>query len=509
MRGISMQFPGVKALDNVNFSAQPGELLALMGENGAGKSTLMKILSGVYPHPSYEGQIFIDGEEQKFKSTKDARKRGVAIIHQELNLFPELSVAENMFLTMEPLTLKALGVIDERARDRMARRWLRDIGIEMDVQQPLKELSVGNQQLIEILRALATNANILIFDEPTSALSLTESETLFRILGELKARGHTLIYISHRMEEVFRLADRIVVLRDGQSVGGANAAELTPDKVVQLMVGRAVTDLYPKRQPQSGEEAFRVEGLNVKPVDSHGPSVKNVQFAVKAGEILGIAGLVGSGRTELISGIFGAISRRRITKNVWVNGKKTHIYTPHDAIDRGVALVTEDRKLTGLVLDRSVEENMTLAALPRISPFNVVDKHQSRGLVRDYIKKLRIKTPNRHVEVRTLSGGNQQKIVLAKWLAIGPRVLFLDEPTRGIDVGARQEIYSLISLLAEQGVAIVMVSSDLPEVLGMSDRVMVMRDGAVAGILERSEASQDSVMRLAAGVETNVQEKLI
>ncbi len=507
MRGISMSFPGVKALDNVNFTAQPGELLALMGENGAGKSTLMKILSGVIPYPSYEGQIFVDGSERRFSSTKDARDCGIAIIHQELNLFPELSVAENMFLGMEPLSFKALGLIDERARDRQARRWLRDVGIEIEVRQPVKDLSVGNQQLIEILRALATNANILIFDEPTSSLSLTESETLFRILGELKARGHTLIYISHRMEEVFRLADRIVVLRDGQSVGTGLSSELNPDKVVNMMVGRDVKELYPKRSPKTGGEAFRVESLNVKPVDAHGPSVKNVSFSVKSGEIFGIAGLVGSGRTELISAIFGALPRRRIKGHIWVNGKKTHIYSPHDAIDRGVALVTEDRKLTGLILDRSVEENMTLAALPRISPFNVIDKHRSRGMVRDYIKKLRIKTPNAQVEVRTLSGGNQQKIVLAKWLAVGPRVLFLDEPTRGIDVGARQEIYSLISLLADEGVAIVMVSSDLPEVLGMSDRVMVMRDGSAAGILERSEASQDSVMRLAAGVNGREQEK--
>ncbi len=503
MRGISMQFPGVKALDNVNFMARPGELLALMGENGAGKSTLMKVLSGVIPHPAYQGQIFVDGQEQTFRSTKDARNHGIAIIHQELNLFDELSVSENMFLTMEPLSFAPLGIIDERARDRQARRWLRDVGVDIDVRQQVKELSTGNQQLIEILRALATKANILIFDEPTSSLSLTESETLFRILGELKARGHTLIYISHRMEEVFRLADRIVILRDGQSVGEGNKEDLNPEKVVSLMVGRAVTELYPKRTPKPGPEAFKVEDLNVRSSVAQGTAVKKVSFTVRSGEILGIAGLVGSGRTELISAIFGATPRNRITGHVWVNGKKTHIYSPHDAIDRGMALVTEDRKLTGLVLDRSVEENMTLAALPRISPFNVVDRFRSKNLVKDYIQKLHIKTPNSQVEVRTLSGGNQQKIVLAKWLAVGPRVLFLDEPTRGIDVGARQEIYSLISLLADEGVAIVMVSSDLPEVLGMSDRVLVMREGAVAGILPRAEATQDTVMRLAAGIKNN------
>lgn len=500
MRDISMQFPGVKALQGVNFKARPGEILALMGENGAGKSTLMKILSGVIPHPQYSGQIFLDEKEQKFRSTRDARNRGIAIIHQELNLFPELSVAENMFLTMEPLRNPALGIIDEKARDRQARRWLRDIGVDVDVQMAVKELSVGNQQLVEILRALATNANVLIFDEPTSALSLSESETLFRILGELRGRGHTIVYISHRMEEVFRLADRIVVLRDGKSVGEAKATELSPEHVVTMMVGRPIQDLYPKREPQPGPEAFRVSELSIRSKGAHGTPVSNVAFTVHAGEILGIAGLVGSGRTELISGIFGAIPYKQRTGHLWVNGKKTHIYSPHDAIDRGLALVTEDRKLTGLILDRSVEENMTLAALPRISPFNVVDKRKSSGMVQDYIEKLRIKTPNASVAVKTLSGGNQQKIVLAKWLAIGPRVLFLDEPTRGIDVGARQEIYALISLLAKQGVAIVMVSSDLPEVLGMSDRVLVMREGSVAGILDKKEASQDAVMRLAAGV---------
>lgn len=500
MRDISMQFPGVKALQGVNFKARPGEILALMGENGAGKSTLMKILSGVIPNPQYSGQIFLDEKEQKFRSTRDARNRGIAIIHQELNLFPELSVAENMFLTMEPLRNKQLGIIDEKARDRQARRWLRDIGVDVDVQMPVKELSVGNQQLVEILRALATNANVLIFDEPTSALSLSESETLFRILGELRGRGHTIVYISHRMEEVFRLADRIVVLRDGKSVGEAKATELSPDHVVTMMVGRPIQDLYPTREAQPGPEAFRVSELSIRSKGAHGTPVSNVSFTVHAGEILGIAGLVGSGRTELISGIFGAIPYKHRSGHLWVNGKKTHIYTPHDAIDRGLALVTEDRKLTGLILDRSVEENMTLAALPRISPFNVVDKRKSSGMVQDYIEKLRIKTPNASVAVKTLSGGNQQKIVLAKWLAIGPRVLFLDEPTRGIDVGARQEIYALISLLAKQGVAIVMVSSDLPEVLGMSDRVLVMREGSVAGILDKKEASQDAVMRLAAGV---------
>ncbi len=503
MRGISMQFPGVKALSGVHFSARPGEILALMGENGAGKSTLMKILSGVIPYPEFQGEIRVSDRVCQFKTTKDARAAGIAIIHQELNLFPELSVAENMFLTMEPVVGGPLCIVDERHRDRKARRWLKDVGIEMDVTRPLREFSVGVQQLIEILRALATDANVLIFDEPTSALSLAESETLFRILGELRARGHTIIYISHRMEEVFRLADRIVVLRDGQSVLERKKGEITPDEVVSAMVGRSIQDLYPKRGPlpAGAEEAFRVQNLSVRPRNPGQPDVRDVDFMVRSGEILGIAGLVGSGRTELISAIFGALPRSRVKKDVFVAGRKTHIDSPADAIDRGVALVTEDRKLTGLLLNRSVEENMVLAALPRISPLNVINRNKADSMVQDYIQRLRIKTPSPKVEVRTLSGGNQQKIVLAKWLAIGPRVLFLDEPTRGIDVGSRQEIYQLIDLLAREGVAIVMVSSDLPEVLGLSDRVLVMRGGRAAGVLNRSEANQESVMKLAAGVE--------
>lgn len=495
-----MVFPGVKALDGVNFEARPGEILALMGENGAGKSTLMKVLSGVIPSPRYQGQIFLDGKEQRYKSTMQAREAGVAIIHQELNMFPDLSVSENMFLTMEPLHLKALGIIDERTRDQLARDRLRDIGVNINVNRPLSDLSVGNQQLVEILRALATNANVLIFDEPTSALTHQESETLFRILGELRTQGKTIIYISHRMEEVFRLADRIVVLRDGQSVGGGTAQELNSQKVITLMVGRNITELYPKRSSHAGKEVLKVESLNVSPVGKSDPHVNNVSFEVHAGEILGIAGLVGSGRSELISALFGALAPKRVTANVWINGKKVAVRSPAEAIHAGLALVTEDRKESGLVLDRSVEENLALAAIKQLSPHFSMDRHKTHTLVVDYIKKLRIKTSSSKVEVRTLSGGNQQKIVLAKWLATNPKVLFLDEPTRGIDVGARQEIYSLIDMLAAQGMAIVMVSSDLPEVLGMSDRVLVMRDGQKMGILDRAQANQESVMRLAAGV---------
>ncbi len=499
MKGIVKQFPGVRALNDVNFEARPGEILALMGENGAGKSTLMKVLSGVIPDGAFDGAMSLDGQDLKFKSTLDARAHGIAIIHQELNLFGDMTVAENMFLTMEPTKWGPFKVIDRVMRDRKARRWFGDIGIEMDVRQPLGALSVGQQQLIEILRALATQAHVLILDEPTSALSMTESETLFRILLDLKSRGHTIIYISHRMEEVFRLADRIVVLRDGKSVGGGLRSELTPDKVVTMMVGREIHDLYPKRSPQLGPEAFRVEHLSVKPAGPQAPLVQDVSFTVHAGEILGIAGLVGSGRTELLGGIFGALSSGRVTKSVFVNGKKTHIDSPQDAIDRGLALVTEDRKVSGLVLDRSVAENMTLAALPRISPFLVVNRYKAKTMVREYVDRLRIKTPNTEAEVRTLSGGNQQKIVLAKWLALGPRVIFLDEPTRGIDVGARQEIYQLIDFLAREGVAVVMVSSDLPEVLSMSDRVLVMRQGRLAGQLNKGDAKPERVMALASG----------
>jgi ABC-type sugar transport system ATPase subunit len=494
MTAIGMQFPGVRALDGVDLEARPGELLALMGENGAGKSTLMKILSGVIPHPDYEGQVVLDGVAQAYNGTRAAQAAGVAIIHQELNLFPHLSVAENLFLGQEPL--KGWGPftsIDAIERDRRAQDFLKTSGLgqSWDVRRPLGELSTGQRQLVEIARALLMDAQVLVFDEPTSSLSHGESETLFSILGELRARGKTLLYISHRMEEVFRLADRIAVLRDGKSVWQKPRLECSEESVVAAMVGRPLDQIHPENKRKPG--AVRLELKNLKTDKLH-----DISFSVRAGEVLGVAGLVGSGRSDVLHALFGSLPSQ---KQVFMEGVELSIESPADAIRAGLAFVTEDRKHDGLLLGRGVDENIELAALPRhSSKMGTLDDAALNELDATYQKKLRIKVSRLDVEVGTLSGGNQQKVVLAKWLALGPRVLLLDEPTRGIDVGARQEIYLLIEELARQGLAIVLVSSDLPEVLGMSDRVLVMRRGAVAGCLDRADANQESVMRLAAGV---------
>lgn len=503
MRGIGKSFPGVRALDRVDFSARPGEILALMGENGAGKSTLMKVLSGVIPFGTFDGELLLDSKLMQFKSTTDARCAGIAIIHQELNLFGDMSVADNLLLGLEPLRVSALSVVDGVEQLAKAREALRNVGLEdLDLNCPVNSLSVGQQQLIEIARAMATGARVLIFDEPTSALSAAESQKLFSILKDLKSRGHTLIYISHRMEEVFQLADSIVVLRDGRSVGELPRSRAVPDDVIRMMVGRDLKDLYPRRPPlqATAREVLRVENLTVKARSPQDVSVNNVSFSVRAGEILGLAGLVGSGRSEVLGALFGALTPSRVSGQVYLEGKQVHIRQPRDAISCGMAFVTEDRKATGLLLERNIDENMLLAAVPSLSAHFVMDDVAGDLLVRDYFKRLRIKAPSSKVEVRTLSGGNQQKIVLAKWLALNPKVVFLDEPTRGIDVGARQEIYQFIAEIADSGAAVVIVSSDLPEVLGLSDRVLVMRDGHGAGLLERREANQQSVMSLAAGV---------
>jgi ABC-type sugar transport system ATPase subunit len=492
MRGIGKQFPGVRALDGVNLEAQPGELLALMGENGAGKSTLMKILSGVIPHPDYEGEVVIDGKVQTYGGTREAQAAGVAIIHQELNLFPHLSVAENLFLGHEPLR-GPLRAIDTIERDRMARDFLAKSGLgqSWDVRRPLGELSTGQRQLVEIARALLMDAQVLVFDEPTSSLSHGESETLFSILNELRSRGKTLLYISHRMDEVFRLANRITVLRDGKSVWQKPRAECTEESVVAAMVGRPLDQIYPENKRSPGAVRLELKGLSTD-------KLNDISFFVRAGEVLGVAGLVGSGRSDVLHALFGSLPSK---KQLSIDGQPVSIESPSEAIRAGLAFVTEDRKHDGLLLGRGVDENIDLAALPaHSSVMGALDADALNGLNAAYQKKLRIKVSRLDVEVGTLSGGNQQKVVLAKWLALEPRVLLLDEPTRGIDVGARQEIYLLIEELARKGLAIVLVSSDLPEVLGMSDRVLVMKRGAVAGCLERAEANQESIMRLAAGV---------
>lgn len=501
MRDIRMAFPGVVALDGVALVIQGGETLALMGENGAGKSTLMKILSGVIPHPGYGGSLWIDSKEVKFRSPLDARKAGVAIIHQELNQFPEMTIAENLLLTTEPLASRGLKAISQREALKCATRMLETVGLNIDPNNVLGGLSVGTRQLIEIARALAFDARVLVLDEPTSALSQPESERLFVIMSQLKKAGKALVYISHRMEEVSRLADRVLVLRDGKSVGEGSCSKLSPAQIISWMVGRKIEDLYPKKLGRISREILRVENLALDPAKGAPRRMVDVSFSVHSGEILGIGGLVGSGRTEVLGALFGAYPEKSITGQIHIDGRKVRPFrTPRDAVAQGMGWLTEDRKGTGLCLDHSVSENLTLAALPLYSPQGLVRWRAIRRLVSEQIRTFRVRVSSPDFEVRTLSGGNQQKVVLSKWLATQPKILLLDEPTRGIDVGSRQEIYQTIRSLADSGLAILMVSSDLPELLGLCDRILVMREGETRGVIDGRDATQESVMRLASGI---------
>ena len=497
MRHITKTFPGVRALDGVTFDLRRGELHALVGENGAGKSTLMKILGGVYPYPEYGGDILIDGEVRRFGGVREAEAAGIAVIYQELSLVKEMSVAENIFLGREP---RRFGVIRWQEVQRRARRLLDDLRLDINPNTPVRNLGIGQQQLVEIAKSLTEEARrILVLDEPTAALTETEVETLFGILDRLRARGVGMIYISHKLDEVFRMSDRITVLRDGRTVGTELTKRLDEAQVIARMVGREVGDIFPAFEHERGEVAF--EARNVSAEDPTVPGkmlVDNVSFSVRRGEVLGIAGLMGAGRSELLMSIFGAHAGRR-GGEVYVQGRRVRIDEPADAIRHGLGFVTEDRKRYGLLLDQTILNNMTLAGLRKVSGRFVTDVDAEAAAGRRSMKELRVKAPSVFTVAGTLSGGNQQKVVLAKWLLTNPRVLFLDEPTRGIDVGAKQEIYAQINRLAKEGLAIVLVSSELPEVLGLSDRVLVLHEGRVTGEFTRTEATPEAVMACATG----------
>jgi ABC-type sugar transport system ATPase subunit len=493
IHAVSKRFPGVQALHDVSFDVTRGEVHALIGENGAGKSTLMKILSGVYT--DYEGELRLDGQRLVLANPRDAQRHGIAIIHQELNLIPELTVAENIFLGREPRT--ATGLLDIGRMEQEAQSLLDRLNLPIPPDRPVKWLRVGEQQLVEVAKALSLNARLLILDEPTSALSQAEIDRLFAVIAALKAHGVTMIYISHKFDEVFRIADRVTVLRDGEGIGTLPIAEADQPGLIRMMVGRNLSDLFPKEVAPVGDEVLRVENLSLLPDGQRGRSLHDISFAVRRGEIVGVAGLMGAGRTELLETLFGVYPERRVRGRIAIEGEPRRISSPEEAIHAGLAFVTEDRKTQSLILKLSVAHNLTLAALNRFLLANIIRRREENDAVQRAIAQLRIKTPSPTIEVDKLSGGNQQKVALAKCLLTRPQVLLLDEPTRGIDIGAKAEIYGLISHLAQDGAAIVMASSELPELLAMCDRILVLCEGRLAAELTRAEATQERIMAAA------------
>ena len=487
MQGIRKTFPGVVALDNVNLDVRSGTVHSLMGENGAGKSTLMKCLIGMYTPD--EGTVELAGDIVRFKDTKDGLEHGISMIHQELSPVPEMMVAENIWLGREPRG--RLGLLSPAAMFRKTRELFDEWKINIDPKARMKDLTVSKQQMVEIAKAISYDAKIIIMDEPTSAIPEREVAHLHGMIKRLTDFGVAIIYITHKMDEVFRISDDITVFRDGKHVGSYPAKELDRDKLIKLMVGRELTDLFPKEEAEIGDVVLSVQGLN------RGAVVKDVSFELHRGEILGLAGLMGAGRTEVLETIFGI--EKADSGEVVLNGRTLRIKQPADAIRAGMALLTEDRKLNGIMGVLSVRDNITTAALPRYSPRGVLRVGEMRKDSEDQREKLRIKTPSLNQLIKNLSGGNQQKALISRWLLTVPDVLMIDEPTRGIDVGAKSEIHRLMSMLAQEGKAIIMVSSELPEVLGMSDRILVMHEGRISGVLSREDANQESVMHLATG----------
>ena len=492
MRGVCKSFPGVKALDHVQLQLRPGSVHALMGENGAGKSTLMKCMFGIYTMD--EGEIYIDGEKTEIKDPMDALHKGIAMVHQELQPIPARTIGENIFLGRYPMK-KALGflpVVDHKKMYDDTAELLKKVRMDFDPKQKLGELSVSQMQSVEIAKAVSANCRVLILDEPTSSLTQNEVEALFRIIDDLKQDGVAIVYISHKMDEILRIADDVTIMRDGQYIGTWPAREMTTDSIITKMVGRELTNLYPPRENQPGEVVFEVENFSsINP-----KSFRNVSFGLRKGEILGVGGLVGAQRTELMEGLFGI--RSHTTGEIRYKDKDMKITRPKDAIDQGVAMLTEDRRGSGILGVLSVADNISVSSLNKYLDFGVVlNNRKIDALVRDNVKKMNIKTPSGKTQIQSLSGGNQQKVLIGRWLANDPDVLILDEPTRGIDVGAKYEIYCIIAELAAAGKSIIMISSEMSELIGMSDRIMVMCDGRVTGFLEGEDATQENIMALA------------
>ena len=491
-REVTKRFPGVLALDKVNLRILSGKVNALIGENGAGKSTLMNILSGVYT--DYEGQVLVDGEEQHFRTVTDAQQKGIAIIHQELNLVPYLNIAENIFLGREPLT--RWGLVDKKRMHREAKEWLERLHMHTDTYTQVADLRVGQQQLVEIAKALMLNARVLIMDEPTSSLTETETEILFTLIQELTDRGVGIVYISHKMDEVWRLADYATILRDGKFVAELAMQDTSPEEIIRLMVGRERKDLFVKEEHETSETVLEVEHLSLH--DAAHPDqyiLHDLSFHVNKGEVLGIYGLMGAGRTELFETIFG-LHPTTTSGCIRVNGEEVRITHPEEAVAHGLALCPEDRKLEGLVLEMPIRDNITITSLADcLSFWRTIDKQAEQQKATDYCGRLSIKAHSAEQLAWELSGGNQQKIVLAKWLLTRPQVLFLDEPTRGIDINAKNEIYRLIDQMAAEGMAIVVASSELPEIMAVSDRILTLKQGCAGQTFLRSEFTEESILK--------------
>ena len=495
MRGIRKSFGVVKALNDVNLSIRRGEIHAICGENGAGKSTLMKVLSGVYPYGSYEGSLVYQGEEQQFATINESEAKGIVIIHQELALVPMLSITENLFLGNERATR---GIIDWSRAFLETKSLLEKVGLKDAPDTKIVTMGIGKQQLVEIAKALSKEVKLLILDEPTASLNEQDSDTLLKLLLELKSRGVTAIIISHKLNEISRVADSITVIRDGATVDvlDCRRGDVSEERIIKAMVGREMADRYPTRVPDVGETMFEVKDWMVHhPVQPGRKVIKGINLHAKRGEVVGIAGLMGSGRTELAMSIFGRSYGKGISGTVLMHGKPVDVSTVQKAIKHGLAYVTEDRKGNGLILDETIKKNITLANLEGISHYNVVDEHAENAVAASFKQKLRIRCRDVNQLVGNLSGGNQQKVVLSKWLYSGPEVLMLDEPTRGIDVGAKYEIYSIINQVVAQGKCIVMISSEMAELLGMCDRIYVVNEGSIVGEFAAADASQENIMR--------------
>ncbi len=487
MRGIDKSFGSNAVLKSAGFLLDHGEIHALMGENGAGKSTLMKILTGVYTRDA--GIVIVDGKEVCYKNPQEAERAGIVFIHQELNVMFDLTVEENMFMGKE--IKKGFGICDKKAMRAQVKKVLDMLGVDINPGRVMSELSVGQQQMIEIAKALMVDAKVIIMDEPTAALTQSETEVLFQVVKSLRKQGVSIVYISHRMEEIFELCDRITILRDGTYIDTKRISDTDMNDVVKMMIGREIGERYPARKCKVGDVVFEVKRLTCPGV------FEDVNFEVHAGEVLGVSGLMGAGRTEIMQAIFGNMPH--VTGTIMLDAKQIQNKTPQMAMQNGIGFITEDRKVEGLMLEESIMKNISLANLGRISQNGVLQNKAEGDLVKRGIEELHIKCFGPQHECNNLSGGNQQKVVFAKWIYTNPKVLILDEPTRGVDIGAKKEIYSIINDLAEKGVAIIMVSSELPEVLGMSDRIMVVREGSVRGILNREEANQENIMILATG----------